>query len=197
MTKYEIRTQEKKKAIINAALELFKEKGFVAVSIKEIAARANVSQVSIYNYFCSKEALVRECTNLLMQETLQKTRALLTVKMDFKEKLLKAFELCNIGAYESLYDYFSTKALNDKVLLNLFTESTHRQKMEIFREFAELGKREGAIDSSISTATIMDFIEALKSIHAVPGSAEEMKIREIELSKLFLYGILGCNRRDT
>ena len=46
---------KKKQAIIQAALQLFKEKGFKETSIKSIAEVAEVSPVSIYNYFGSKE----------------------------------------------------------------------------------------------------------------------------------------------
>ncbi|EGP8440429.1 TetR/AcrR family transcriptional regulator, partial [Listeria monocytogenes] len=50
MNNYEKRTLKKKTAIIQAALSLFGEQGFSDVSIKDIAALADVSQVSIYNY---------------------------------------------------------------------------------------------------------------------------------------------------
>lgn len=55
MNKYGM-TTEKKKEVANAALTLFKEKGFAETSIKEFAALAHVSQVPIYNYFGSKGA---------------------------------------------------------------------------------------------------------------------------------------------
>jgi AcrR family transcriptional regulator len=191
MNKYEIRTQEKKNAIIAAALELFRKKGFVAVSIKEIAALANVSQVSIYNYYNSKDALVKECTNRLMKETLQKARNLLPCKMEYKEKLLKAFSLGSDSTFQSLFDYFSTEALDDKVFLHLCTESIDEQLAEIFRDYIELGKQEGAIDDSISTSTILEYMEAINTAKSKLGPAEIMKTREYEFQKLLLYGLIG------
>src|SRR4051812_33999492 len=47
-----------RKAISNAATMLFLERGFDAVSIKEIAERADVSATTVFAYFPQKEALV-------------------------------------------------------------------------------------------------------------------------------------------
>ena len=61
MNQYQKTTEKKKQAIIQAALHLFKEKGFKETSIKSIAEVAEVSPVSIYNYFGSKDNLVALC----------------------------------------------------------------------------------------------------------------------------------------
>lgn len=55
----EIRTV-KKELIMNAALEEFAEHGYHASSINKITKRAGVSKGLLYNYFESKEALLKE-----------------------------------------------------------------------------------------------------------------------------------------
>ncbi len=55
----EIRTT-KKELIMNAALEEFAEQGYHASSINKITKRAGVSKGLLYNYFESKEALLKE-----------------------------------------------------------------------------------------------------------------------------------------
>jgi len=55
----EIRTQSEQK-ILDAALELFANKGFKATSISQIAKAAGVSKGLMYNYFDSKTELLRK-----------------------------------------------------------------------------------------------------------------------------------------
>lgn len=48
---------DKRELIMNAALELFVERGFFGTAVPDIAARAGVGAGTIYRYFESKEAL--------------------------------------------------------------------------------------------------------------------------------------------
>ena len=54
-----IRTKSEEK-ILDAALELFATKGFATTSISSIAQKANISKGLIYNYFDSKNDLLRK-----------------------------------------------------------------------------------------------------------------------------------------
>jgi AcrR family transcriptional regulator len=52
------RVVDKREAILDAALELFVERGFYGTAVPEIADKAGVGAGTIYRYFESKEALV-------------------------------------------------------------------------------------------------------------------------------------------
>lgn len=52
--------KEKKKLIMDTALDLFAEKGFHVTTIDMIAKKAGISKGLLYNYFESKEALLKE-----------------------------------------------------------------------------------------------------------------------------------------
>ena len=51
--------ETRKKEIMDAALELFATEGFDVTSISKIAVKAGISKGLIYNYFESKEDLIR------------------------------------------------------------------------------------------------------------------------------------------
>ncbi|MCL1965189.1 MAG: TetR/AcrR family transcriptional regulator [Firmicutes bacterium] len=190
MNKYQITTANKKAVLVNSALSLFKEKGFVDVSVKEIAAHARVSQVSLYNYFGSKEALVAECAAIVMGGTLQKAADILAEDIDFAEKINRALSLCTGEFAIAISNYFTQEALSDPVLVQLLFKNINHRKRKIYSDYVELGKREGAIDSTIPTDTILDFIDALGAMGGTTGfDAAPAKIKHIY--QLLLYGLLG------
>ncbi len=65
------RTRE---AISNAAIDLFAERDFEAVTIAEIAEAADVSQKTVFNYFPTKEDLVYERQAAVEEQLLQTVR---------------------------------------------------------------------------------------------------------------------------
>lgn len=57
--KNEIIRKQSRASIMQAALELFAKKGYGGTSISQIAKEANISKGLMYNYFESKEALLK------------------------------------------------------------------------------------------------------------------------------------------
>jgi AcrR family transcriptional regulator len=65
----EIRT-DKRNQIMEAAVKLFAEKGFHATSISLIAKEAGISKGLMYNYFDSKETLLKEIMDELTNQVM-------------------------------------------------------------------------------------------------------------------------------
>ena len=65
---YEEIRNAKKKVILDAALKLFAEKGYASSSISCIAETANISKGLMYNYFTSKEELLKIIVLSFMDE---------------------------------------------------------------------------------------------------------------------------------
>jgi len=187
LNKYEIRTNKKKTAIISVAKELFQKKGFTNSSIKEIAALAHVSQVSIYNYFGSKDALVIECVKSLVHDTIDQAYALLATDMPYLDKLNAALSLCTTDIHVSLSSYLSASAIADENFMQLISDGVYELQKELYLQYIEAGKREGAIDPSLPTSVILKFISAINTIPVSPeNDQEELKA----LHQLFLHGVL-------
>src|SRR5579859_8030320 len=58
----------KRQAILDAALDLFAERGFHGTAVPLVAERAGVGAGTVYRYFASKEALVNELFQLWKHE---------------------------------------------------------------------------------------------------------------------------------
>lgn len=59
----------KRQNIIDAAIEEFREQGFLAAKTTSIAKRAKVSSRTLYNHFPTKEALFEEIVEIIIAET--------------------------------------------------------------------------------------------------------------------------------
>jgi TetR/AcrR family transcriptional regulator, regulator of autoinduction and epiphytic fitness len=74
MQKKKTLTEQKREAILEAAVEEFKQKGFQGTSMDKIADRAKVSKRTVYNHFSSKEVLFAEITEVVWHKSLAATQ---------------------------------------------------------------------------------------------------------------------------
>ena len=191
MNQYQKTTEKKKQAIIQAALRLFKEKGFKETSIKSIAEVAEVSPVSIYNYFGSKDNLVTLCVNNLFEEITQQAEDILNSDLDFKTKLDQAFALCQEKMSQQISDYFQDKTVRDPAFSSLLTKAITAKKRDIYRTYINLGKEEGLIARDLSTELILNVMDALNSVGNQLAHSDNLETDVKQIHQIFLYGILG------
>ncbi len=191
MNQYQKTTEKKKQAIIQAALQLFKEKGFKDTSIKSIAEVAEVSPVSIYNYFGGKDNLVALCVDDLFEEITQQAEDILKSNLDFKIKLNQALSLCQEKMSQQISSYFQDKMVEDSVFSTLLTKAITAKKRDIYRAYIELGKEEGAISEDLSTELILNVMDALNSMGNQLDNSDNLETEVEQIHHIFLYGIFG------
>ena len=191
MNQYQKTTEKKKQAIIQAALQLFKEKGFKDTSIKSIAEAAEVSPVSIYNYFGSKDNLVALCVNDLFEEITQQAEDILNSDLDFKTKLDHAFSLCQEKMSQQISEYFQDKMVEDSVFSTLLTRAITAKKRDIYRAYIELGKEEGLIAKDLSTELVLNVMDALNGMGNQLDHSDNLETEVDQIHQIFLYGIFG------
>ena len=191
MNQYQKTTEKKQQAIIQAALRLFKDKGFKQTSIKSIAEAAEVSPVSIYNYFGSKDNLVALCVNDLFEEITQQAEDILNSNLDFKTKLDQALDLCQEKMSQQISDYFQDKMVEDSVFSTLLTKAITAKKGDIYRAYIHLGKAEGLIAEDLSTELILNVMDALNGMGNQLAHSDNLETEVEQIHQIFLYGILG------
>ena len=81
------RAEQTRTAITEAALELFRSRGYEATTMRAIAQRAGVSTGNAYYYFGSKEELIQEFYTRSHAEHLAASRAVLERESDFTARL--------------------------------------------------------------------------------------------------------------
>ena len=191
MNQYQKTTEKKKQAIIQAALRLFKEKGFKETSIKSIAEAAEVSPVSIYNYFGSKDNLVALCVNDLFEEITQQAEDILKSNLAFNTKLDQALDLCQEKMSQQISYYFQDITVRDPAFSSLLTKAITAKKRDIYRTYINLGKEEGLIARDLSTELILNVMDALNSVGNQLAHSDNLETDVKQIHQIFLYGILG------
>ncbi|MBK5069548.1 TetR/AcrR family transcriptional regulator [Streptococcus sp. 21.1] len=191
MNQYQKTTEKKKQAVIQAALRLFKDKGFKETSIKSIAEAAEVSPVSIYNCFGSKDNLVTLCVNYLFEEITQQAEDILKSNLAFNTKLDQALDLCQEKMSQQISDYFQDKMVEDSVFSTLLTKAITAKKGDIYRAYIHLGKAEGLIAEDLSTELILNVMDALNGMGNQLAHSDNLETEVEQIHQIFLYGILG------
>ena len=188
MNKTVQRTNMKKQNIVEASLRLFKRSGFSKTSIQEIAKEASVSQVTIYNYYGNKDALIQEVVAYLLKGLAQECEAIINEQVSFEEKIHKLIHLCNDDVYQTMNAHFDEAIQKDEKLYRLLFNSNLSYLREIMRNIIEVGKKEHAIDTSIETDVILDLIDACRYLQAHKYQ-EDRKQYNNQLQQILLHGI--------
>ncbi|RAL26356.1 TetR/AcrR family transcriptional regulator [Thermoflavimicrobium daqui] len=196
MDGYQLRTEKKKEQIIRASSELFSTYGVEKVSINEIAKKARVSPVTIYNYFGNKEVLIRSVMVNLMNKTMETYEKILEENLPFPNKMEKIIFDHPNTVKELNFDFIRAN-VNDSAF-RAFIEDFYREKtIPFFRKMIDLGKKEGYIDPSISMEAILFYIQIFKEALAQPElfSYTNQGILQ-EINRLFYYGLMGKSQRS-
>jgi len=195
MNGFERRKEQKKESIRQAALELFKLHGFEKVSINDIAQKAGVSHVTIYNHFGTKEELVREVIKRLLLALLEKYRTIIKGEETFPEKLeVIVFDKTEIASqYQG--ELLQSAARGDPAIQHFIDSLWQKEITQLTLDFIEEGQRLGYINQKLSRKAILAYFDILrKGMFASSGlSANTARnVRFVrDLISLIHYGLEG------
>lgn len=187
MNGFQRRREKKMEDILEAAFELFSVNGIKAVSIAEIAKKANVSQVSIYNFFESKEKLARQAFFNFMDEAMKDFEVLAKSDLSFREKLEKMISTSIEIANNLSDEYDQPEFGKDPAVLKFLKEYGENKTIPILMALVEQGKQEGFLDSELSSEAILMYINSISEVL----QSNISKKTKIDLGKLFFYGLFG------
>ncbi len=191
MNGFQRRKEQKKHAILHASLALFMESGFQKVSIAEIAKKANVSQVTIYNYFESKDNLTRLVITFYVDQVWNEQKTLLDSDLPFQDKIKQI--IFNKSEYaKQIHDNFFQQLMNDYSTANSHIEELYINEglprlIALFNE----GKELGFIDPNVSNEAILFYMQMFKDYLQKKDVAIAVLPMTEDLTKLFFYGIVG------
>jgi AcrR family transcriptional regulator len=188
MNGFQRRREKKMKSILMAAYDLFSARGSKDVSIAEIARKAEVSQVSIYNYFQSKANLIRQAIFAFMDEKMKESEMVLESEVTFREKLEKLFFISDEADRPSSPEFFRSAMGGDPLIQNMIEEYYQSRTEPFIMRLVEQGKKEGCIDPDLSEEAIRLYIGAIQKVLVQSNPSKRVRL---DLDALFFYGLQG------
>jgi AcrR family transcriptional regulator len=193
MNGFEKRRNDKKKAVMEAALELFDRHGFDRVTVSEIAEKAHVSKVSVYNFFESKDKLRRKIIRGLLDQSLERNAALIHKEGNFVDKIREYLRLRTWYYGNHSLGFFFDAIKADPEVRSIFEDFTAANK-RLFMDFVAQGRAAGVFSPEVSDTAIELYVDVVQSslannqqlralLEHNPGLAEE-------LNMLFFDGLI-------
>ncbi|MGE5605924.1 MAG: TetR/AcrR family transcriptional regulator [Bacteroidota bacterium] len=193
MDGFEKRRNDKKEIIIQTALELFNKYGFEKVTMTEIAEKAHVSKVSIYNFFESKDNLRRIIIKDILDESLEETKMLVEKECNFMNKMRKYLENRIIHGVQYNMEFFFDGVERDPVLRQ-YLDDFNIENKQLIASLIQEGKKIGYFSADISDTAIEIYIDIfynyfLHNRKIRPTLERDPKLAE-EINLLFLDGLI-------
>ncbi|MCI9513453.1 MAG: TetR/AcrR family transcriptional regulator [Oscillospiraceae bacterium] len=151
--------ESRRSDIIQAALAEFCTKGIEAVSMSEIARRAQIGKSTIYEYFPSKDQLLLETAQMVLDRLLEELEHVFSQKQTFREKLI-----CYYLALERLVErigvnfpmFFVGEPITGVMLecVDTFRKALFRRLGQEFRLAQARGELNASLDAEVA-ATLL------------------------------------------
>ena len=145
--------------ILKASRQLFRSKGFDETTMEDVAAGAEVSKATLYNYFASKDSLLLGIAEAALEEIRVLIATQLCEEPDAVEKLRRVMRTFVQDAAQYL-------ALGRKIFyLNSFEQSElHQTRVEmeaILAALVEQARAQGALRAEVSVQTAVEVLMGL------------------------------------
>lgn len=180
--------------IVNAASELFRQYGFKAITMDDIARRAGISKKTLYQHFANKDEVVNEAIVCYDAEVKDKCAALLADATDAVEAMVKMMAMM-----DSKYKEINPMAMHElrkyyPDTYNVFRERLEKIDVGMVRELIEKGIGEGLFRKEINPDLMarLRLETALMILHPnlLVNERNDLLSVTLEISEHFLYGIM-------
>lgn len=193
-SRVERKKEETKKKIINVAIDLFRQLGFNATTMEQIARKADIAKGTLYNYFPVKEAIVDEYIKRLSMEKNSERISRLAKLPDTRSRLLAGIgELIQgVQAQKEIFENYLVYQMKNTISLK--KEPGEKSGIEILAaEIIKLGQESSEIQKDLPLEIMIDlfvftFIEAAKQFYMDPDRFIALEVIE-QCADLFMNGV--------
>tara|TARA_R110002073_G_scaffold279026_1_gene443260 strand:- start:556042 stop:556611 length:570 start_codon:yes stop_codon:yes gene_type:complete len=187
-----MKLESRKEEIIKTAAKLFKEKGYSAVTMRDLAKAMGIKAASLYNHINSKQEILKNIIISLAEEFTEGMQAIKKSKATSIEKLQQVVALHVTITSQNTYGMASLN--NDWMHLeeNLAYYSSLRSGYEAdFRTILEEGIKRGEIENINVEVMLFSILSTLRSLYLWIPKKEELNLQELSksLNQVLINGI--------
>ena len=194
MNGFEKRAALIKGKIMKTTQEMLKTWEPSRIRIADIAKTAHVSQVTIYNYFGSKEALLHEVIKNYIDSSFEDFEKLMQEDCTFKEKIERII-LQDKEAFNTLSPRVIKQLLiEDTEMAQYMQKQTNEKVIPVMLQMLEEGKKSGEISDKVSSQALLMFINfSLQHYQELMEMVEQSGNLDVidSMLHIFFYGICG------
>ncbi len=170
---------EKKKEIRYKALALFKEKGFDAVTVIDIAKAANISKNTFYYYFDSKDDIILEQFDS-SKMNIEELRQEVDVYSTYQEKVVFLFSSL-ASYYEEMGVEVVKRALYLNVIQKMINTRTGTARHPFYYYLEELCKETGQKEMASTLQTLFTGCVYIWATASTYRSLRNMVVPKVEM----------------
>ncbi len=186
--------EETKKKIIAVSMQLFKEQGFDATTMEQIAREVDIAKGTLYNYFPVKEAIIDEYIKRTSVDKNTERKSRLSKLPDTRSRLIQSFSelIQGVQVQKEIFEKYLVYQLKNTITLR--KDQREKSGMELLAtEIIELGQKESEIRKDLPVELMVDlfvfaFIEVAKQFYMEPKQFDARKTIE-ECVELFINGV--------
>lgn len=181
-------TEKKKNSILKTTFQLLNEKAISAITVDEIAEKAEVSKVTIFKYYESKNKLMKTVIMKAFEHMGEDVRRLIASDLNFEEtyKGITKMKFKQLERYTPQFtENLMSEYSNDP---DFFDTDTMALQMQVYEELFSKGQREGKISVNLTQDDFMFilniFVEGMKGL-----SAERLFDKTELITNFFINGL--------
>ena len=187
-----MKQETRKEEIIRVAAKLFKEKGYSAVTMRDLAAEMGIKAASLYNHINSKEDILDTIIISLAEEFTEGMRLIQSSKANCIGKLKQIIQLHVRISSQNIYGMASLN--NDWMHLNEkrnYYKQLRTDYEDDFRSILKDGITSGEIVDTNPEVMMFSILTTLRSLYIWIPKKEDLDLEELSntLNQILIEGI--------
>lgn len=161
-----MKTETRKDEIINTAAKLFKERGYSAVTMRDLASAMGIKAASLYNHITSKQEILKEIIISLAEEF---TQGLELIQQSNTSSIEKIEEVVKLHVNITSQNTYGMASLNNDWMhleekLEYYLKLRSNYEEELRKIIAEGVKKGEIIDENIEIM-LFSILSTLRSLY--------------------------------